>query len=193
MALGKSKNIFKNSLLTSLGLVTAILLLTAIFSGNDKRTHLAKIQERGSITLITRNSATAYYLGPHGYTGFEYDLATMFADFLGVDLVVRTADQFNLTIDGVAEASEFNGLEEIMSLMKGALDVQTDVRRHSISNVWYRSFTEEAATVVSYLTLMATEHGETKLITTGVYTDQVTKDGDTWVLVDRDLYLDRAY
>jgi 3-phenylpropionate/cinnamic acid dioxygenase small subunit len=101
--------------------------------------------------------------------------------------------RFNLTIDGVAEASEFKGLEAIMSLMKGALDVQTDVRRHSISNVWYRSFTEEAATVVSYLTLMATEHGETKLITTGVYTDQVTKVDGTWVVVDRDLYLDRAY
>ena len=103
--------------------------------------------------------------------------------------------RFKLTIDGVADASEFTGLQDIMSLMKGALDVQTDVRRHSISNIWYKSATEETATVVSYLTLMATENGETKLITTGVYTDQVAKsqaDG-AWVLVDRDLYLDRAY
>ena len=102
--------------------------------------------------------------------------------------------RFGLTIEGVAEASEFNGLQDILSLMKGALDVQTDVRRHSITNIWYESSTEETATAISYLTLMATEHGETKLITTGVYTDQVAKGADgKWVLMDRDLYLDRAY
>ena len=102
--------------------------------------------------------------------------------------------RFRLTIEGVAEVSEFKGQAEIMSLMKGALDVQTDVRRHSITNIWYESSAQETATVISYLTLMATEHGETKLITTGVYTDQVAKGADgEWVLTDRDLYLDRAY
>jgi membrane-bound lytic murein transglycosylase F len=95
MAARESGNNYRDRLVSVLGLASAIVLLASLYSGNDERSHLEKIMERGSITMITRNSATAYYLGPHGYTGFEYDLVSLFAGYLGVDLVVRTADQFN--------------------------------------------------------------------------------------------------
>jgi 3-phenylpropionate/cinnamic acid dioxygenase small subunit len=100
---------------------------------------------------------------------------------------------FTLTIEGVAEVSKFEGRAAIMGLMKGALDVQTDERRHAISNVFYEQFGKDRATVVSYLTLTATEGGEINLITTGIYTDQVVLEDGAWVVKDRSLKLDRPY
>lgn len=54
---------------------------------------LEALQSRGELVLITRNNATCYYQGPHGPTGFEYDLAKAFADHLGVDLRVRVIEE----------------------------------------------------------------------------------------------------
>jgi len=56
---------------------------------------LTQIIENGELVIVTRNSATTYYEGPNGYTGFEYDLATQFADSLGVKLKVITSDNLN--------------------------------------------------------------------------------------------------
>ena len=100
---------------------------------------------------------------------------------------------FTLVIDGVDEPSVFEGRDAIMGLMKGALDAQTDVRKHVISNVWYESESEAEATVVSYLTLMATENGVTQLITTGIYRDRVVLDDGGWLVAARHLTLDRPY
>lgn len=47
---------------------------------------LEKIKKRGELVLITRNNATCYYQGPNGPTGFEYELASAFAENLGVKL-----------------------------------------------------------------------------------------------------------
>jgi 3-phenylpropionate/cinnamic acid dioxygenase small subunit len=106
----------------------------------------------------------------------------------------REDANFNLAIAGLPEASRFEGREQIMSLFKGALDDQTDERKHVISNIWFSEAAADSATVVSYLSLFATENGATNLITTGLYTDQVIRsDGGEWLMVDRDLKLDRPY
>ncbi|MEM1232377.1 MAG: nuclear transport factor 2 family protein [Pseudomonadota bacterium] len=101
---------------------------------------------------------------------------------------------FSLAIEGVPDVARFEGRDAIMGLFKGALDDQTDERKHVISNIFFRDTTGDRATVLSYLTLFATEHGETQLITTGLYTDQVMRDGSgNWLITDRDLKLDRPY
>ena len=110
--------------------------------------------------------------------------------------------RFTLTIEG-NEPVVYDGLEAIVGLMQGALDAQTDVRRHVISNLFFRETAEESgeepgeeqAEVVSYLTLAATENGHTQVITTGIYTDRVTQSGTDggFVILDRDLYLDRPF
>ena len=100
---------------------------------------------------------------------------------------------FLLTIEGVEEVSKFEGREEVMGLFKGALDTQTDERKHVISNIWYGEEGTDSATAVSYLSLFATENGLTTLITTGLYTDKVVKLGGEWKVADRDLKLDRPY
>ena len=47
--------------------------------------------------------------------------------------------------------------------------------------------------VTSYLTLFATENSETKLLTTGVYRDQVAQFGSEWKIIRRHIDLDSAY
>ena len=102
--------------------------------------------------------------------------------------------KFSLAIEGVPDVSRFTGLDEIMGLFRGALDAQTDERKHVISNVWYADTSNNAATVLSYLSLFATENGVTSLVTTGLYTDRVAKGSDgEWLIADRDLKLDRPY
>lgn len=106
----------------------------------------------------------------------------------------REDANFNLAIAGLPEASRFEGREQIMSLFKGALDDQTDERKHVISNIWFSQAGQDRATVVSYLSLFATENGATNLVTTGLYTDQVARDArGQWLIADRDLKLDRPY
>lgn len=44
------------------------------------------IRQRGTLRVLTRNAATCYFRGAHGYEGFEHDLAKAFARQLGVRL-----------------------------------------------------------------------------------------------------------
>lgn len=53
---------------------------------------LDRILETGELRVVTRNSPTAYVLGPDGPSGPEYDLIQAFADDLGVSLVVKAVD-----------------------------------------------------------------------------------------------------
>ncbi|MGE0084378.1 MAG: membrane-bound lytic murein transglycosylase MltF [Desulfococcaceae bacterium] len=55
---------------------------------------LEKILDTGKITLITKNNANCYYQYRDRYIGFEYELALAFADYLGVDLDVLTAENW---------------------------------------------------------------------------------------------------
>ena len=101
---------------------------------------------------------------------------------------------FHLEIAGVEKVSEFSGRPEIMQLMQGTMNAQSHVGRHVISNLWYENIDDTHATVVSYMSLAATANGETKLLTTGVYRDDVVKAGDDggWVLMNRFLHLDSS-
>lgn len=105
---------------------------------------------------------------------------------------------FSLRIAGGELVGPFEGREAIMGLMRGAWESQTDKRRHVVSNVFYAEGGEPAqragAVVVrSYLTLLATENGESHLLSAGVYRDEVLAGADGWQLVRRHLDLDKAY
>ncbi len=65
------------------------LLLCCISSCDLMRpsTELERVLKKGTLVVLTRNGATTYYEGPTGNpTGFEYELASRFADYLGVKL-----------------------------------------------------------------------------------------------------------
>ncbi|EDY86523.1 extracellular solute-binding protein, family 3 [gamma proteobacterium HTCC5015] len=55
---------------------------------------LERIQDRGYLNAITRFGPTTYYKGPEGDTGFEYDLLSLFAEELGVELRLKTPESF---------------------------------------------------------------------------------------------------
>jgi membrane-bound lytic murein transglycosylase F len=74
--------------------LAGILILPFLTSGHDDPTRLEQVKQRGSITLLTRNGASSYFIGPEGGTGPEYDLAAAYADFIGVGIDVRVADAF---------------------------------------------------------------------------------------------------
>ena len=71
-----------------------LISLALLISGCDlfPQSHLQRVQEKGILQVLTRNSATTYYEGPFGPTGLEYDLAAGFAEFLGVRLRIETPD-----------------------------------------------------------------------------------------------------
>ena len=56
---------------------------------------LNQVLDNGELVIVTRNSSTTYYEGPNGKTGFEYELAKLFADSLGVKLKVITSDNLH--------------------------------------------------------------------------------------------------
>ena len=68
------------------------LLLTLLFlsSCGQPLTLLEQIQKEGVLLVATRNSPTTYFEGPHGPTGFEYDLVSLLANELKVSVKMIT-------------------------------------------------------------------------------------------------------
>ncbi len=75
--------------------VTGAAALLFIYSGEDRPTTLEQVVQRGSLTVLTRNGASSYYLGADGPTGPEYELAHAFSEYLGVELEIEVADAFS--------------------------------------------------------------------------------------------------
>lgn len=61
---------------------------------------LDQILETGELRVVTRDTPTAYVIGPDGPSGPEYDLVKAFAEELGVELVIET-------VQSVAEVMPF--------------------------------------------------------------------------------------
>jgi len=59
---------------------------------------LDQVIETGELRVVTRDSPTAYVIGPDGPSGPEYDLVQAFADELGVMLVVETVQSVSEVI-----------------------------------------------------------------------------------------------
>ncbi|OBT16831.1 lytic transglycosylase F [Vibrio sp. UCD-FRSSP16_10] len=74
----------------------AIALVALLFVAGcqyevDTKNELQKIQERGVLRVGTLNNQLSYYIGPDGPTGMEYELASKFAEQLGVRLEIKPA------------------------------------------------------------------------------------------------------
>lgn len=70
-------------------------MLASVLTACGQPTNLLEqVKANGELVVITRNSPTTYYEGPDGPTGFEYDLASLFARRLGVELRLVVPDNF---------------------------------------------------------------------------------------------------
>lgn len=90
--------------------ITVLLIIIAIgiyfvFSKLETSNLLERIQKRGELVVVTRNGPTTYYEGPSGKMGFEYDMLKLFADSLGVDLVINIPDTLPELLPMVAGGS----------------------------------------------------------------------------------------
>lgn len=80
------------------GLATVLVCLTAI-TGSVRPSQLEQIRMQGTITVVTRNSPTTYFEDRTGATGYEFELAQAYADYLGVNLKVEVASSLDEIFD----------------------------------------------------------------------------------------------
>ncbi len=65
----------------------------------DKPNTLERVKEDGVLRVVTRNSPATYFQDRNGETGFEYELVKRFAEDLGVELKIETADNLDELFD----------------------------------------------------------------------------------------------
>lgn len=66
---------------------------------------IEQIKSDGQLIVLTRNSPTTYYEEADGPAGLEYELVKMFADELGVELVLLIPESFNDLLDKLSDGS----------------------------------------------------------------------------------------
>ncbi|MFK0086620.1 membrane-bound lytic murein transglycosylase MltF [Pseudomonas sp. NPDC090755] len=71
----------------------------------EKPGTLERVKEDGVLRVITRNSPATYFQDRNGETGFEYELVKRFADDLGVELKIETADNLDELFDQLGKPS----------------------------------------------------------------------------------------
>ena len=101
--------------------------------------------------------------------------------------------QMTMCIAGGELIGPFEGRSNIMTLMTDSMASQTDVRRHVISNIVFAETAEDEVSVLSNLTLLATENGAINLLSAGLYRDKVVKHDGVWSIASRHLDLDKSY
>ena len=91
--------------LRPLATITAVfaVLIMVLNACAPQRNMLEQVQASGELEILTRNSPTTYFYGPHGPSGLEYDLAKAFAEYLGVKLVVNTQDSLKKILTAIQE------------------------------------------------------------------------------------------
>ncbi|KAA0873886.1 membrane-bound lytic murein transglycosylase MltF [Nitrincola tapanii] len=121
-------------LLATLGLMFALAWINL-----SSTSLLTSIREQGILRVGTLNSPMTYYQDRSEDTGFEYELAQAFADYLGVELELQVANNLNQLFSFLNQRS--------VHLLASNLQLTDDrlknfkpgpIYRHTTSNVIYR-------------------------------------------------------
>ena len=91
----KKHFIFLALITLTLGFVCIFTLIHNQDLGHSLTT-VEKIKKTGKLRLITSNSVNTYYYYEGKHTGFEYDLANAFAEFMNVELDIVTPGWNNM-------------------------------------------------------------------------------------------------
>ncbi|MEW6983057.1 membrane-bound lytic murein transglycosylase MltF [Colwelliaceae bacterium 6471] len=71
-----------------IGLMITLLMVLSACQPAPKKASLQRILDRGYVTVGTLFGPNSYYIEAEGPTGFEYELAKNYAEFIGVELKV---------------------------------------------------------------------------------------------------------
>jgi len=85
--------------------LVVVLCFAYPFVTAHKFVTLHKILKNKELTVITNNTAHCYYLYRDEPMGFEYELANAFADYLGVRLKIKLADDLESMIPALMDGS----------------------------------------------------------------------------------------
>ena len=123
----------------------------------------------------------------------RYTLALDRRDLEGV-LQTFTADaSFSIRIAGGDLIGPHVGHEGIGKLMTESFETQLDQRRHICSNLVFHEVGNGRARVEYYLTLMSIDEGAIRLVTTGIYKDELVEEAGVWRVSKRHLDLDLPF
>jgi membrane-bound lytic murein transglycosylase F len=82
------------------GLFVTTVILFEIMS-QPSLSQLERIKKAGVLTVLTRSAPTTYYEGSNGPAGFEYDLASLFAEHIGVSATFKTPATFSQVLSDI--------------------------------------------------------------------------------------------
>ena len=83
--------------------IASVAVVAAFLVSSRIPTELESLQASGELHMISRNGPTTYYEAAGGTTGFEYEIAKRFADYLGVNLVIHDEENLGEMIERVSE------------------------------------------------------------------------------------------
>ncbi|MEM7402011.1 MAG: membrane-bound lytic murein transglycosylase MltF [Pseudomonadota bacterium] len=87
----------------------SVIVVLVVANKQFSSSLLHEIKLANSLKVITRNSPTTYYIGPDGPTGFEYELAKQFADYLGVELNIVVQNEFHRILPSIVSGDAHIG------------------------------------------------------------------------------------
>ncbi len=80
--------------LSAIALIFISLIVTP-FATPPPKTQLEQIKQNGVLNVLTLNAASTYYQDVNGLNGFEYKLALLFAEYIGIKLNIITVDHYD--------------------------------------------------------------------------------------------------
>ncbi|WP_354622869.1 membrane-bound lytic murein transglycosylase MltF [Psychromonas sp. MME2] len=75
--------------------ISALLLMLCACNPLSPKTSLQKVQARGDIIMGTMNGSLTYSFDGQNHSGFDYELAKQFAEYLNVRLTIKEYDTLN--------------------------------------------------------------------------------------------------
>ena len=81
--------------------VSIVVALVTLNACSPQRSLLQQVLHEGELLVLTRNASTTYYEGPQGPSGLEYELTRRFAEYLGVELVIKVRDNLDDLLDDI--------------------------------------------------------------------------------------------
>ena len=129
-------------------LALIVIAIFAIAHQHNSFSQLQNIKREGELIVITRNSPTTYYIGDDGPTGFEYELANQFADYLGVKLTIIVQNEFHQILPAVVNGKAHIGAAGITHTKQREAYVDFGPDYHQIvSQVAYKGGQQKPKTI----------------------------------------------